>query len=237
MLTKKYREEMIANVQSATQDMEADWDKRAEENALLYTSDVDNYTDYYFFGLQSAYDLLNPVYNKLNTDGIALEVGCGICRVLQHVANIFTGVCGTDVSQKILELGEAKYKQDHHVYFQHIDGKSLFGIKDGEWDFVYSMYVLDHIPKKEWVVSLVRDMFRITAPNGIIRIQLALHDTSTDEGTSWCGARWTEKEWKGFINYFKKDSQISHDIKPDPFNNDRDIKLKQNICWTTIIKL
>jgi len=234
MLTKKYREEMIANVRSATQDMEADWNKRANENIMLYTSDVDNDADYYFFGLQSTYDLLNPVYSRLNTNGSALEIGCGMGRVLRHTAHIFNSICGVDVSSNTIQLCNALYSQHPHIAFEKINGINLEIFGDDTFDFIYSMYVIDHIPKKEWAVSLIEDIYRVAIPNGIIRLHLAVHDQSTDEGTTWCGAKWTLKEWEGFIKGFGSKYELtSYD---EPFNDDRDLPLNQSICWTTIIK-
>lgn len=225
----KYREKMQEVQENATQNMEADWDERAREDASLYIIVTDNPQDYYWTGLKDTYDILLPVYDKLEARGAVLDVGCGAGRTLQHMGEMFDYFTGVDVSGEMLKLAEVSCPGATLV---KIDGLSL-PIHSDYFDFIYSIYVFDHIPKKAWCRSLVKDIYRVLKPGGYVRLVIAVHPKSEDDRNTWSGALWTLAEWDeciagaGFV-------EIKHDTAAD--RKSEAIDIKQEMVYTTARK-
>ncbi len=70
--------------------------------------------------------------------------------------------------------------------------KSLEKIKDNSVDYIFSHSVMEHVRKKE-LVNLVKEMFRILKPNGVISHNINYKD-HLDEGLN--NLRFSEKIWE-----------------------------------------
>lgn len=104
----------------------------------------------------------------------ALEIGCGIGRLLKPMAALFTRVIGLDISEKMRDHAK-EYLQGLYgdsVQYELIGADSKFrNIPDCSVDFVYSFLVFQHIPSKEIVESYLKEAFRVMKPGGVIRVQ------------------------------------------------------------------
>lgn len=225
-MNKQEEEALALCKRRATQDMEDDWDERALENAHFYTATNSNVKGRYWFGIQTAYELLSPVYRSMEK-GAVLEVGVGMGRVMQHVAELFDVSVGVDVSGEMLKKA-SKILPDTRLI--KVSGKTLEMLEDDAFDLVYCVYVLDHIPKKIWIDSLLKEMHRVVKPEGFVRIFFALHDKPHDDGTSWCGARYTEAEWQECLKRAGFGT-TKHTLSK------RTGHASQKLCWTTARKL
>ena len=97
----------------------------------------------------------------------ALDFGCGVGRLLIPLASRCREVTGVDVSPAMLE--EARRNCDaagvSHVRLIRNDDDELTAV-EGEFDFVHSYIVLQHIPVRRGE-RLVRELANRLAPNGV----------------------------------------------------------------------
>jgi 2-polyprenyl-3-methyl-5-hydroxy-6-metoxy-1,4-benzoquinol methylase len=99
--------------------------------------------------------------------GRALDFGCGIGRVTKALTRHFKHVDGVDISGEMISMaqvytclgfGSPRY------YRNPRPDLSLF--KADTFDFVYSMIVLQHMPK-EMQKGYVTEFFRVLKPGGV----------------------------------------------------------------------
>lgn len=96
----------------------------------------------------------------------ALDVGCGSGNLTRHLLDLGFEVVAADVSQGFLDLISAKFA-GRPVVPHRLDGNSLAGLDDGQFDLVATYSVLHHIPD---YLSAVREMGRVTRPGGVVYI-------------------------------------------------------------------
>ena len=104
------------------------------------------------------------------TPNRALDFGCGVGRLLMPLSNRFKEVCGVDISSSMLEQARTNLSSRPHVNLvRTLDDAA------GEFDFVHSSIVLQHIRPQQGM-GLINRLLQITAPGGIF----ALHTTIGD---------------------------------------------------------
>src|SRR2546428_825345 len=92
----------------------------------------------------------------------ALDVGCGIGLVDRELVSGVGHLCGTDVSQKSLRQAASLVPE---ASFRHFYGHRI-PYADKEFDFVFAVCVLHHIPLTERA-GFVGEMARVTRPGGM----------------------------------------------------------------------
>ena len=83
---------------------QAFWDRSAEVDAIRSIADPGDDESFESSGIVVA-ESMRPL---LSPDSVLLEIGCGIGRVLQHVAPMCREVHGVDISAEMVELLRAK---------------------------------------------------------------------------------------------------------------------------------
>lgn len=107
--------------------------------------------------------------------GRALDFGCGVGRLLRPLASEFEEAVGVDVSGSMLALAA-----------RHCPGARLCRSDDrlsavnGEFDFVFSCLVFQHIPVERGE-RLMRELLRRLRPDGVA----ALHFTIARSSPAW----------------------------------------------------
>lgn len=103
--------------------------------------------------------------------GKALDFGCGVGRLTQGMAEHFQFVCGVDIAEPMIAKAEQFNKfGDHCTYHINIqDNLLLFG--DGEFDFIYSNIVLQHM-KPYYSRKYIAEFLRILKNEGLLVFQL-----------------------------------------------------------------
>ena len=86
----------------------------------------------------------------------------------------------------------------YNAYYLTKGLKSIRKIKDNSIDYIFSHSVMEHVRKKD-VNKLVKEMFRILKPNGVISHNINYKD-HLDEGLN--NLRFSEKLWES--NFFAK---------------------------------
>jgi ubiquinone/menaquinone biosynthesis C-methylase UbiE len=104
-----------------------------------------------------------------------LEVGSGVGYILQAALRRLdpSRIIGLDVAQGMIDLAKARLARDNfvdpRVEFLHYDGINI-PLPDGSIDYVYSIAVLQHIPKI-YVYNLLMELYRILKPSGYCSLQ------------------------------------------------------------------
>ena len=103
---------------------------------------------------------------------VALDYGCGVCRLSRALSGAFERVIGVDVSQAMLAEAQSVNRAYDNIQFLHNDGRSLQGIRDETVDFIYCNLVLQHSPRAVQA-SIIREFCRVLRPEGGLVFQTA----------------------------------------------------------------
>jgi ubiquinone/menaquinone biosynthesis C-methylase UbiE len=102
---------------------------------------------------------------------VVLEIGCGIGRVLQHLAAGCREVHGVDISREMVEKGVQRLAHLPNVHFHHGNGYDLGNFADAAFDVVYSAYVLQHMPKTI-AFNYMTEACRVLKPDGAFWLEV-----------------------------------------------------------------
>lgn len=91
-----------------------------------------------------------------------LDLGCGNGRFFEILKDKNTDYLGVDSSERLIGIARAKYPQ---AKFQVADALSL-PFPDDQFDKIYSIAVLHHIPSKELRLRFLEEAKRVLKPGG-----------------------------------------------------------------------
>lgn len=140
--------------------------------AVLTGNDWDE-SSFYESGLAEVDYLMKEVlaiYPGLKTDR-SLDFGCGLGRLTFALKNHFQKVSGVDISSKMIEQANSNRRNSEGVEFVLNEAKSLEAIPAESIDFLLSLIVLQHIPKK-FIKGYLSEFLRVTRPGGLIVFQI-----------------------------------------------------------------
>ena len=100
-----------------------------------------------------------------DSDGAALDFGCGVGRLTQAMARRFAACVGVDISEEMIRRAEAMNEYAHCNYMTSVTERLLFA--DESFAFVYSNIVLQHMPRK-LAVGYLREFVRVLEPGGVL---------------------------------------------------------------------
>jgi len=96
-----------------------------------------------------------------------LDVGCATGKNLNELRSVSPNSLfyGADFSFEMIEFARKQYPD---MFFVQSDITNL-GFKNKSFDLVYSLEVLEHLPNKlEDVEKAIKELIRVTKPNGVI---------------------------------------------------------------------
>ncbi len=153
-----------------------EWDNRASRNRYHYVDATRkrwDSTEFYRRGLELVAQVVDPVLEHLGMDPSGkrvLEIGCGIGRLFEGLAQRFSEVWGIDISSRMLEYGKSSCAVE--ARWIQGDGMTLTGVDDAAVDYIISYEVMQHIPDLEVIASYVKEAFRVLRPGGAAQIHM-----------------------------------------------------------------
>jgi SAM-dependent methyltransferase len=131
--------------------------------------------------------LLREALSRQQRDARVVEVGCGTGRLLLEVRALGLRCEGVDASPDMVaevrrKLGDAAAEVPLHV----AEGKSL-PFRDGEFDFAYSIRVLNQVASPEYALAMTAEILRIVRPGGTALIEFS--NRARPRIGTWTGVR------------------------------------------------
>jgi SAM-dependent methyltransferase len=83
----------------------------------------------------------------LHPEATVVEIGCGIGRILQHVAPLCRQATGYDISPGMIKIASERLADIPNVDFHVGNGYDLHELSDDSVDVVYSNFVFQHCPR------------------------------------------------------------------------------------------
>lgn len=169
--------------------MPDDWNRRAVLDAKDHIATGLTGAQFHIAGLDDARRLLEGIHSELTESTVALEIGCGIGRLMQFFALIFAKIHGIDVSTEMIERSSELLARHPNAHTWAGSGRDLSVFEDAKFDFVYSHHVFQHVPTKEIIGSYVDEVRRVIKPNGLFKFLVKYRD--------WDGAPAVPDTWHG----------------------------------------
>jgi ubiquinone/menaquinone biosynthesis C-methylase UbiE len=183
--------------------MKRDWDERARDDAVHFiATDVTSEDDFTASGERDAQMIMADVADLLPARTAAVEIGCGIGRLLHPMAARFDQVWGVDVSGEMVSQARTRLAALGNVHLVQTDGQTLAGIPSEHFDFCYSYIVFQHVPDRSVIVAYLREAHRVLRERGVLKCQVAgVHGQNPFRGLyggaaadTWNGTRFTMPE-------------------------------------------
>lgn len=178
--------------------MRKDWDLRARENALYYIDCGHGESEAEFWA-SGRKDLDQLILRgiSLAPDAVAVEIGCGIGRILRPLAGRTARAYGIDISREMVRRARRALRDLPQVRVFRTKG-ALDKIPGASCDFVYSFIVFQHIPVKSAISLYIREAARVLKGGGIFRFQADGRASGEAAATdTWNGVRYTVGEMRG----------------------------------------
>ncbi|HLH57246.1 MAG TPA: methyltransferase domain-containing protein [Verrucomicrobiae bacterium] len=133
-------------------------------------------------GEQTVSQYYELIAKHIPTTGLfshVLDFGCGVGRLTFAWAKRAKSVTGVDISSAMLKIANSNLAGKDHVKFVLNPSEDLRIFKEGEFDLVFSLVCLQHMP---WSMAAkyITDFARICAPAGVVSFQLPTRKLQTD---------------------------------------------------------
>jgi cyclopropane fatty-acyl-phospholipid synthase-like methyltransferase len=191
------------SLQKTLEQMRADWDARARENARYYVNTAtEDWNDEAFYAsgeLTVAEEILTDMTNICQGHDPkqmrVLEIGCGVGRVTRALANLFGEVHAVDVSGEMVERARKALASFPNAHVYQNNGMDLSVIPGGGYDFAFSTIVFQHIPSRDVIENYVREVSRLLRPGALFKFQVQGDVTlRTAEHDTWLGVPFSDDD-------------------------------------------
>ena len=100
------------------------------------------------------------------------ELGCGVGRLTRALAPHFARCVGVDISPTMIATAKELSRGLDNCEWVVNAADDLRRFDDGSFDLVLSHLVLQHVPTRAAILTLVGELGRILAPGGLLIVQL-----------------------------------------------------------------
>jgi len=181
--------------------MQREWDERARTDARGFIGRGYAKSEAQFWA-SGAPDLEGLILDglELAPRAAALEIGCGVGRLLRPLAARASRVIGVDISPAMVEQGRTLLADLPQVTLQVTEGR-LDGIADASLDLVYSFAVFQHIPAKSVIATYIEEAARVLRGGGVFKFQVDGRRRPFWRGAdTWLGAWYAPAEIRAVLD-------------------------------------
>lgn len=159
--------EQVALTGERLDDYEQFWDSAAQTDAVGAIADTQDHVAFHASGKGDAEAIaaLDPAISNASV----VEIGCGIGRVLRHLAPLVGHVHGVDISAEMVRKARQELHHLPNVSLHHGNGYDLGMFDDSTIDIVFSSFVFQHVPKTV-AFNYMLESARILKPQGFLRL-------------------------------------------------------------------
>lgn len=180
--------------------MQREWEQRAQSDAFGYIGRGYAETDAKFWSSGET-DLEELILRdiELQPSASALEIGCGVGRLVRPLALRVAEATGVDIARGMISRGR-KLVNDLPNAHLHVTDGSLEVLADNSQDFVFSFVVFQHIPSKQAIIRYIQETARVLKPGGIFKFQVDGRERPFWKGAdTWLGAWFKPEEIKQIL--------------------------------------
>lgn len=154
--------------------MRQDWDRRVEHDYRFWiANEISSQSLIWEEGERDFSQIISGI-NLTNRD-VALEIGCGVGRMLPAANKIFRSVIGVDVSPRAIskakDLCESLNQDSLQIDLINTTGSDLQGVPSKSIDLVWSFAALPHMPTRIFAAYLT-EIKRVLRETGVARLQV-----------------------------------------------------------------
>lgn len=152
--------------------MRADWNRRVQHDYRFWISnDLSPQSIMWEEGSRDFERLHAGVDSDVSLT--ALEIGCGVGRMLRAATKRYGRVIGVDISPSAIDKARELLGNDKAIQLVTNSGYDLSNISDASVDFVWSYASLAHMPLRV-IASYLLEIRRVLRSSGCAKIQLFL---------------------------------------------------------------
>ena len=155
-------------------EVKSSWNRFAESDAMgaVMTGEEWDEDAFYRTGLDDIEALMSEtrdLYPDLQLND-ALDFGCGLGRLAFGLARHFKTVTGIDISSEMIERAASNSRVPENVSFVLNEDDHLQRLESKAYDFVLSLIVLQHMPRK-FAKGYIVEFLRVARPGGLVVFQ------------------------------------------------------------------
>lgn len=121
------------------------------------------------------YAMHQIVWQGLSVErGRALDFGCAVGRLSQGLACYFDEVDGVDIAPAMIRQAREFNPYGDRVRFHHNSCNDLSLFADNQFDFVFSLLVLQHMEPR-YAKRYIAEFLRVVKPGGLVLFQQPSH--------------------------------------------------------------
>jgi ubiquinone/menaquinone biosynthesis C-methylase UbiE len=154
------------------------WDRAARQlpREMTAAQDADNWDVYWASGTRDL-DLLMATARRAGPIGtdLALDLGCGLGRVTQPLADHFERVVGVDISLEMVRLAR-QHSGRPNVSYALVGPESRLPLADGTVDLAVAWTVFRHMAKPAFAQYL-DELYRVLKPGGCLAFDAQIRES------------------------------------------------------------
>ena len=149
------------------------WDKAARDNAAWHiaTKYQSESAEFFESGTREVDEFLRFAGVSVGAADTVLEIGCGVGRMTQRLADLAGNVIASDVSGEMLARARTNLAKQTNIRFLEVDGSGELARADEAVAAVFSYSTMQHVPTASAQERYFAESLRVLAPGGWALIQ------------------------------------------------------------------
>ncbi|HQH25867.1 MAG TPA: methyltransferase domain-containing protein, partial [Oligoflexia bacterium] len=172
------------NLQVISARMREEWDRRVSHDYRYWMSDgVDSDRTMWEAGKRDFSILIKELDPTELARQTALEIGCGVGRLMRPAAQVFSRAIGIDVSAEAIAQAKCLLADLPNVDLILGNGVDLVQIAQHSIDFAFTFAAMSSMPVAV-IANYLSELSRVVKPNGLLRLQVFLgreQDTAEED--------------------------------------------------------